>query len=86
MPSQAVYEFRAPAVRTAAASSKSFYVHGSVVSICDHPAFSKAPDDQELEPNSDGLECARGLRFAFLLELCMVVLAYGIWHWWRLIH
>jgi hypothetical protein len=54
------------------------------VSISDHPAFSKAPDDQEVALKSDGLECARGLRVAFLLELSMIVLAYGIWHWWHL--
>ena len=86
MPSQAVYEFRPPAVRTAAAYARSHFPPGNVVSICDHTAFSKAPDDQEVPLHSDGLECARGLRFAFLLELCMIVLAYGIWHWWRLIH
>jgi hypothetical protein len=56
----------------------------SVVSISDSPAFSRTSEDQKVELNSDGLECARGIRAAFLLEACMVVLGYGVWHFWHL--
>jgi hypothetical protein len=37
-----------------------------------------------VELNSDGLECARGVRTAFLFEAGMALLAYGIWHFWHL--
>ena len=84
MPRQAVYEFRAQSVRAAVASSKAYFVPASVVSICDSPAFSKTSEDRMVELNSDGLECARGVRTAFLFEAGMVVLAYGIWHFWHL--
>ncbi len=85
MPSQAFYEFRSPAVRTAAASSTSFFVPGNVVSICDSPVFSKAEDEGVVDSNPDGLGCLRGLRSAFLFEAGMVLLGYGIWHLWHLV-
>jgi hypothetical protein len=82
--SHAVHQFRSPAVRTAAASSTSFFVPSNVVSICDSPAFARTSEDERGE-NRDGLGFARGLRSAFLLEASMVVLAYGIWHLWHLV-
>ena len=85
VPHQAVYEFRAPAVRTSAVSSASLFVPGTVVSICDSPAFSRTSVDERVESNRDGLGFARGLRSAFLLEVGVVVLAYGIWHLWHLV-
>jgi len=85
VPRQAVYEFRAPAVRTSAVSSASLFVPGTVVSICDSPAFSTTSVDERVESNRDGLGFARGLRSAFLLEAGVVVLAYGIWHLWHLV-
>ncbi len=85
MPSRAVYEFRSSAVRTAAASSTSFFVPSNVVSICDSPAFARTSEDESFESNRDGLGFARGLRSAFLLEAGMVMLAYGIWHLWHLV-
>jgi hypothetical protein len=84
VPSQAVYEFRAPAVRAAAAYAKSHFPPGRVVSICDSPAFSRTSEEQKVELKTDGLGCARGLRSAFLFEVGMVVLAYGVWHFWHL--
>ena len=78
MPSQTVCE-----LRSYTASSTSFYVPGSVVSICDSPAFSRA-EEEGVDSNPDGLGCARGLRSAFLFEAGMVLMAYGIWHLWHL--
>ena len=63
-------------------------VPGNVVSICDSPAFSKSNEDVEdvkIEANKDGLDCARGLRWAFILEAGMVVFGYGIWHLWHMV-
>lgn len=81
---QTVCEFRTQAVQTSAASSNSFFVRGSVVSIEDASDFSRTAEDQRGESDPDGLGCARGLRSAFLLEAGMVVLAYVIWHLWHL--
>jgi hypothetical protein len=83
--SHTVCEFRSPAVRGAVAST-AFFVPGSVVSICDSPAFSATGANEVSDANPDGLGCARGLRTAFLLEVGMFVLAYGIWHLWHLAH
>ena len=82
--SHIVYEFRVPAGRGASISANSFFVPGSVVSICDSPAFSAAGEHERAESNPDGLGCARGLRSAFLLEAGMFMLAYGVWHLWHL--
>jgi hypothetical protein len=82
VPSQTVCELRSSAIHTA--SSTSFYVPGSVVSICDSPAFSRAAEDEGVDSNLDGLGCARGLRTAFLFEAGMVLMAYGVWHLWHL--
>jgi hypothetical protein len=84
VPSQAVHEFRSPAVRTAASSS-TFFIPGNVVSICDSPAFLNTFDDERVEGNRDGLGFARGLRVAFLLEAGAIVLVYGLWHLWHLV-
>jgi hypothetical protein len=84
VPGQTVCELRSSAIH--AASSASFYVPGSVVSICDSPAFSKAAEDERVDSNPDGLGCLRGLRSAFLFEAGMVLLGYGIWHLWHLAH
>ena len=90
MPSQTVCEF--PAFRTvAASSSESFFVPASVVSIGDSPDFSKAfetttVENESSDANPDGLGCARGLRSAFLLQGCMFLVGYGIWHLWHLAH
>ena len=85
MPSQAVYEFRSPAIRTDATSLKSFFLPGNVISISDSPAFSRTSEQEMVESDRDGLGCARGVRAAFLLEAGMFVLAYGVWHLWQLV-
>ena len=82
--SPTVYEFRVPAVRSVAASADSVFAQRSVVSICDSPAFSAAGESERADSNPDGLDCARGLRSAFLLEAGMFMLAYGVWHLWHL--
>ena len=77
VPSRTVCEFRSPAMQTPAASS-TLYVSGSVISICDSPAFPKVVEYDKFKSNTDGLGCAR-LRSAFLLEAGLALLAYGIW-------
>jgi hypothetical protein len=56
-----------------------------VISISDSPAFSRTSEKELVDPNRDGLGCARGVRSAFLLEAGMFVLAYGAWHLWQLV-
>jgi hypothetical protein len=82
--SQTVYEFRSAAVREPAVSAAPFFAPDNVVSICDSPVFAKNSPNEWQESNLDGLGCARGLRSAFLFEIGMFVLAYGIWHFWHL--
>ena len=84
MPNQTVYEFRSSATVEAAVPASPFFVSDNVVSICDSPFFSKDALSERPEPNPDGLGCARGLRTAFLFEAGMMMLAYGIWHFFHL--
>jgi hypothetical protein len=83
--SQSIYELRPNGVQTATASSRPRYVAGSVVSICNSPAFMRTIEEDGPVSNRDGLGCARGIRAAFLLEGGMVLLIYGIWHLWHLV-
>ena len=85
MPSQTVYEFRSSAVSEPAVPAAPFFAPDNVVSICDSPCFSRNNLTELLEPNPDGLGCARGLRSAFLFEIGMFVLAYAIWHFFHLL-
>jgi hypothetical protein len=84
VPNQTVYEFRSSAVREAVVSASAFFAAENVVSICESPVFSKKTTSESSESNYDGLGCARGLRTAFLFEAGMIVLAYGVWHFWHL--
>ena len=87
MPSQTVYEFQpGVAFPDNPPSSSPYFVHGSVVSICESPAFSRPSADELADSNPDGLGCARGIRSAFMLEAGVAILAYGIWHLWHLVH
>jgi hypothetical protein len=83
--SQSIFELHPTAVRTAiASSSRARYVAGSVVSICNSPAYMRTVEEGPAS-NRDGLGCARGIRVAFLLEGGMALLIYGIWHLWHLV-
>ena len=84
MPNQTVYEFRPAAVRQAAVSASSFFATNNVVSIRESPVFSRNTTSESAESHPDGLGCARGLRTAFLFEAGMILLAYGVWHFWHL--
>ena len=86
MSAQSVLELRPTAARSAAVSSQPHYIPATVISICDLPGFSPAPevDEEELKENRDGLGCARGIRAAFFLEGAFGLLIYGIWHFWHL--
>lgn len=84
VPNQSVYEFRSSAARKPAVSAAPFFAPNNVVSICDSPIFTRNNLTEQPEPNPDGLGCARGLRTAFLFEAGMIVLAYGVWHFWHL--
>lgn len=86
MHSQSIYEFRPTAVRTATASSRSSFIPGRVVSICNSPAFIGAIEEERTTSNRDGLGCARGIRAAFALEGGAALLLYGVWHLWHLVH
>jgi hypothetical protein len=79
MPNQTVYEFRSSAGRQPAASAAPFLGSHNVVSICDSPIFSRNHLPEITEPNPDGLNCARGLRTAFLFEAGLLLFAYGVW-------
>ena len=82
--SSTVYELNPTAFQSATASSHVSYVHGSVISICDSPAFEREIDVPVSTSKSDGLGCARGMRAAFLLEGAMALFFYGAWHFWHL--
>ena len=84
MTNQTVYEFRSSTRRQPAVTAAPFLRSNNVVSICDSPIFSRNHLPEITEPNPDGLGCARGLRTAFLFEAGMIVLAYGVWHFWHL--
>ena len=53
---------------------------GSVVSICDSPAFSRTIEPESTEPVRDGLGCARAIRAAFVLEGSLGAAIHAIWH------
>ena len=85
MQSQTVYEFQSAALPTVQGSTSSnYFVPGSVISICESPAFSRREIDEAQDSNPDGLGCARGIRSAFLLEAGLALLTYGIWHLWHI--
>jgi hypothetical protein len=86
VPNQTVYEFRSSAVHNGAVSASAFFATDNVVSICESPVFSRKTTSESSDANPDGLGCARGLRTAFLFEACMIVLVYGVWHFWHLAH
>jgi len=80
VPNQTVYEFRSSATVEPTVPAASFFASDNVVSICDSPFFARNTVTERPEPNPDGLGCARGLRSAFLFEIGMILLAYGVWH------
>lgn len=80
VPNQTVYEFRSSAIIEHPVSSAPLFTSDNVVSICDSPFFSRNTLIERPEPNPDGLGCARGLRSAFLFEIGVILLAYGVWH------
>ena len=84
MPNQTVYEFRSAGVRETTVSASSFFATNNVVSIGESPVFSRNIPSESSESHPDGLGCARGLRTAFLFEAGMILLAYGVWHFWHL--
>ncbi len=84
MPNQTVYEFRSSAIIEQTVPSAPFFASDNVVSICDSPFFSRNTLIERPESSPDGLGCARGLRSAFLFEIGMILLAYGIWHFFHL--
>jgi hypothetical protein len=84
VPNQTVYEFRSSAIIQSSAPSAPLFASDNVVSICDSPFFARNTVTERPEPNPDGLGCARGLRSAFLFEIGMILLAYGVWHFWHL--
>jgi len=84
VPNQTVYEFRSSVTVHVAVQPSRFCASDNVVSICDSPYFSRDILTEQPESNPDGLGCARGLRTAFLFEAGMMMLAYGIWHFWHL--
>jgi hypothetical protein len=92
VPSHTICEFQAPAFRTAAtSSSNSFFVSTSVVSIGDSSEYSRAIETranevESIDTNPDGLGLARGIRSAIVLQGCMFLMGYGIWHLWHLAH
>ena len=65
----------------ASPAARSYFAAGSVVSICDSPAFHK-PVQEEIvaDSNPDGLGAARAVRTAFFFEVFLVMTGYGIWH------
>ena len=90
VPSHTVSEFHAPAFRIAASSSQSFFAP-SVVSIGDTSQFARAVDSRSIEvegsdANPDGLGLARGIRSAIVIQGCIFLMGYGIWHLWHLAH
>ena len=90
VPSHTVSEFHAPAFRIAASSSQSFFAP-SVVSIGDTSQFARAVDSRSIDvegsdANPDGLGLARGIRSAIVIQGCIFLMGYGIWHLWHLAH
>jgi hypothetical protein len=83
--SQPVLEFQSGKVRSASSGSSPYFVSGSVVSICESPAFARPAKDPLTDSDPDGLGCARGVRAAFIFELGAAVLAYGAWQLWHLV-
>jgi hypothetical protein len=83
--SQTVHEFRSGKVRFASSNSNTYFVPGSVVSICESPAFTRPAKDPLTESDPDGLGCARGVRSAFLFEFAAALLVYGVWHLWHFV-
>jgi hypothetical protein len=81
--SQTVYEFHPTAVRTATSSPRSSFVSGSLVSICDSPAYVRAIEEQRAASNRDGLGCVRGLCAAFVLEGGLALLLFAIRQLWH---
>ena len=79
MPAQTVYESRPSASRSAAVSSHPV-ITGNVIAISQSPAFTPQAVIECSETNRDGLNCARGIRAAFILEGGLGLLAYAIWH------
>ena len=84
MPSQTVFEFQPRAIQSADLPSNSFCVLGTVVSICESPAYLRMHGDAD-DSHPDGLGCARGLRSVFALEAVTALLVYGVWQLWHII-
>jgi len=80
VPTQPVFEFRSMPAKPARVSPKTPRPTGSVVSICDSPAFSRTIEPESTEPVRDGLGCARAIRAAFVLEGSLGAAIYAIWH------
>ena len=80
MPTQPVFEFRPATARPFRVSPKPAPKNGSVISICDSPAFSRVIEHDAAEPVRDGLGCARAIRAAFFLEGSMGAAVYALWH------
>lgn len=85
MSSQPVLEFQSGKVRFASSNSNSYFVPGSVVSICESPAFSKPAKDPLTDSDPDGLGCMRGVRSAFIFEMGAALLVYGVWQLWHIV-
>jgi len=85
VPTQTVFEFEPRSARSTAVAPKPSFVSCNVISICDSPAFSRAPETESAEPTRDGLGCARAIRAAFVLEGGFGLAIYAIWHFRHLI-
>lgn len=83
MRSRSIHEFHSAAAQTATALPSTSLA--TVISIADSPNFVRAVENPQ-KSDADGLACVRGFRAAFLLEGSLVLLAYGIWHVWHLLH
>jgi hypothetical protein len=83
MSSRPIYEFRSAALRRASALPRAALA--TVVSI-GNSAPGQAIRNRQSEADGDGLDCARGVCAAFVLECGMVLLSYGLWHLWHVIH
>lgn len=89
MQTQTVFLFQTNSATQTGASYKSPIGSDNVVSICDAPSFSRGQEPETAEPTRDGLNCARGIRAAFVLEGGLGLLLYAIWHFrhvWHLVH
>ena len=83
MGSHSIYQFRSAAAPAAIAIPSSS--SGTVISICDSPAFVQAVENPP-KSDADGLGCVRAVRAAFVLEGGLALFLYGVWHLWHLIH